>query len=182
MRRVRSARPSAEHLRQGNAWPCPFLPKRSFWTGTWRSTQRELPLAQPPKTHHNIRTRWRLDLFINLREDEPGYEREFSHLFLLRYVEWLTDSDVRDIRGINPTLYWIHLSSPLMFYQVQAEAQLDEPRRNSIQSGEASPSQTSASSPSAFQAIANAFRRTFSGTNQLSSSNTAVIMYKILGS
>ncbi|XP_026028549.1 F-actin-monooxygenase mical2b isoform X5 [Astatotilapia calliptera] len=60
--------------------------------------------------------------------------------------------------------------------QVQAEAQLDEPRRNSIQSGEASPSQTSASSPSAFQAIANAFRRTFSGTNQLSSSNTAVIM------
>ncbi|XP_025764712.1 F-actin-monooxygenase mical2b isoform X3 [Oreochromis niloticus] len=60
--------------------------------------------------------------------------------------------------------------------QVHAEAELDEPRRNSIQSGEASPSQTSASSPSAFQAIANAFRRTFSGTNQLSSSNTAVIM------
>lgn len=111
MRRVRSARPSAEHLRQGNAWPCPFLPKRSFWTGTWRSTQRELLLAQPPKTHHNIRTRWRFDLFINLREDEPGYERWFSHLFLLCYVEWLTDSDVRDIRGINPTLYWIHLSS-----------------------------------------------------------------------
>lgn len=69
MRRVRSARPSAEHLRQGNAWPCPFLPKRSFWTGTWRSTQRKLPLTQPPKMHHNIRTRWRLDLFINLREE-----------------------------------------------------------------------------------------------------------------
>ncbi|XP_030587461.1 F-actin-monooxygenase mical2b isoform X1 [Archocentrus centrarchus] len=53
--------------------------------------------------------------------------------------------------------------------QVHAEA--DKP-----QSGEPSQSQTPASSPSAFQAIANAFRRTFSGTNHLSSSNAAVVM------
>lgn len=53
----------------------------------------------------------------------------------------------------------------------QVHADADKP-----QSGEPSQSQTPASSPSAFQAIANAFRRTFSGTNHLSSSNAAVVM------
>ncbi|XP_047452059.1 F-actin-monooxygenase mical2b isoform X2 [Mugil cephalus] len=56
--------------------------------------------------------------------------------------------------------------------QVQAEADADKPQTN----GEASQSQTPASSPSAFQVIANAIRRTFSVTNHSSRSNTAVII------
>lgn len=64
-----------------------------------------------------------------------------------------------------------------MFYQVLAETEADKLQTDSCQDGESSQSQTSASSLSAFQLIANAFRRTFSVTNPSRSSNTAVIMY-----
>ncbi|XP_044048503.1 protein-methionine sulfoxide oxidase mical2b isoform X5 [Siniperca chuatsi] len=60
--------------------------------------------------------------------------------------------------------------------QVQAETEADKPQTDLGQDGEPSQSQTSASSPSALQLIANAFRRTFSVTNPSSSSNTAVTM------
>ncbi|XP_071362532.1 F-actin-monooxygenase mical2b isoform X3 [Trachinotus anak] len=60
--------------------------------------------------------------------------------------------------------------------QVQAGTEADKPRTDSGQDGGPSQSQTPASSPSAFQLIANAFRRTFSVTNPSSSSNTAVTM------
>lgn len=64
---------------------------------------------------------------------------------------------------------------PLMFYQVQAETEADKLQTDYSQDGEISQSQTSASSTSAFQLIANAFRRTFSVTNP--SSNAAVPMF-----
>ncbi|XP_049429559.1 F-actin-monooxygenase mical2b isoform X1 [Epinephelus fuscoguttatus] len=60
--------------------------------------------------------------------------------------------------------------------QVQAETEADKPQTDSGQDGEPSQSQTSASSPSTFQLIADAFRRTFSVTNPSSRSNTAVTM------
>ncbi|KAM9854392.1 F-actin-monooxygenase mical2b [Aulostomus maculatus] len=60
--------------------------------------------------------------------------------------------------------------------QVQAEMEAHNPPTDSGQDGEPAESQTSASSPSAFQLIANAFRRTFSVTNPSGSSNTAVTM------
>lgn len=80
-----------------------------------------------------------------------------------------------EIQGINSTLYWLHFCCRLMFYQVQAEG--DKPQTNPGQNREASQSQTSASSPSAFQAIASAFRRTFTFSNHSSSSNTTVTMF-----
>uniref|UniRef100_A0A087XU50 F-actin monooxygenase n=1 Tax=Poecilia formosa TaxID=48698 RepID=A0A087XU50_POEFO len=58
--------------------------------------------------------------------------------------------------------------------QVQAEA--DKPQSNSSQIGTASRCQTPASSSSAIQVIANAFRRTFSGSSEPSCSKAAVIM------
>ncbi|XP_056243788.1 F-actin-monooxygenase mical2b isoform X3 [Seriola aureovittata] len=60
--------------------------------------------------------------------------------------------------------------------QVQAETEADKPHTDSRQDGEPSQSQSPASSHSAFQLIANAFRRTFSVTNPSSSSNAAVTM------
>ncbi|KAM9351924.1 F-actin-monooxygenase mical2b [Symphorus nematophorus] len=60
--------------------------------------------------------------------------------------------------------------------QLQAETEADKPQTDSGQDGEPTQSQTSASSPSTLQMIANAFRRTFSVTNPSSSSNTAVTM------
>ncbi|KAI3370864.1 hypothetical protein L3Q82_007381 [Scortum barcoo] len=60
--------------------------------------------------------------------------------------------------------------------QVQAETEADKPQTDSGQDGEPSQSQTSASPLSAFQLIANAFRRKFSVNNPSSSSNTAVTM------
>ncbi|XP_031734960.1 protein-methionine sulfoxide oxidase mical2b-like isoform X2 [Anarrhichthys ocellatus] len=63
-------------------------------------------------------------------------------------------------------------------FQVQAEAAVDKFQTDSGQSGEPSQSQTSASSPSALQLIADAFRRTFSVTNLSSRSNAAVPMAK----
>ncbi|XP_077424093.1 F-actin-monooxygenase mical2b-like isoform X4 [Vanacampus margaritifer] len=67
--------------------------------------------------------------------------------------------------------------SPLMFYQVQAETEADKPQADSGQHRRATESQfASASSLSAFQLIANAFRRRFSVTNSSSSSNTAPTM------
>ncbi|XP_043979607.1 protein-methionine sulfoxide oxidase mical2b isoform X3 [Gambusia affinis] len=58
--------------------------------------------------------------------------------------------------------------------QVQAEA--DKPPSNWSQIGTASRCQTPASSSSAIQVIANAFRRTFSGSSEPSNSKAAVIM------
>ncbi|XP_049578796.1 F-actin-monooxygenase mical2b isoform X4 [Syngnathus scovelli] len=59
-------------------------------------------------------------------------------------------------------------------HQVQAEREADQPQADSGQHGELTESQfASASSLSAFQLIANAFRRTFGVTNPSSSSNTA---------
>ncbi|KAG7214852.1 hypothetical protein INR49_005120 [Caranx melampygus] len=60
--------------------------------------------------------------------------------------------------------------------QVQAETEADKPHTDSRQDGDPSQSQSPASSPSAFQLIANAFRRTFSVTNPSSGSNPAVTM------
>ncbi|KAM4734186.1 F-actin-monooxygenase mical2b isoform 2-T2 [Anableps anableps] len=60
--------------------------------------------------------------------------------------------------------------------KVQAEA--DEPQTNSSQIRTACQSQTSASSSSAIQVIANAFRRTFSGSSQPSSSKADVVIPK----
>ncbi|XP_051239431.1 F-actin-monooxygenase mical2b isoform X2 [Dicentrarchus labrax] len=60
--------------------------------------------------------------------------------------------------------------------QVQAGTETDKPQTDSGQDEEPSQSQTSASSPSAFQLLANAFKRKFSVTNPSSSSNTAVTM------
>ncbi|XP_059190994.1 F-actin-monooxygenase mical2b isoform X2 [Centropristis striata] len=60
--------------------------------------------------------------------------------------------------------------------QVQAETEEDKLQTDSGQNGEPSQSQSSAPPPSAFQLIANAFRRTFSVTNASSRSNTAVTM------
>ncbi|XP_026167854.1 F-actin-monooxygenase mical2b isoform X3 [Mastacembelus armatus] len=60
--------------------------------------------------------------------------------------------------------------------QVQAETEADKPQIDSSQEGESSQSQNSASSHSALQLIANAFRRTFSVTNPSRSANTAVTM------
>lgn len=64
-----------------------------------------------------------------------------------------------------------------MFYQVKAETEADKLQTDSGQNGEPSQSQTSASALSAFQLIANAFRRTFSVTNPSSRSNTALTMF-----
>ncbi|XP_038164635.1 protein-methionine sulfoxide oxidase mical2b isoform X3 [Cyprinodon tularosa] len=58
--------------------------------------------------------------------------------------------------------------------KVQADA--DKLQTNTSQIGTACASQTSASSSFAIQVIANAFRRTFSGGSQPSSSKTAVVM------
>ncbi|XP_034390508.1 protein-methionine sulfoxide oxidase mical2b isoform X2 [Cyclopterus lumpus] len=60
--------------------------------------------------------------------------------------------------------------------QVQAEAAADKLQTDLGQSVEPSPSQTTASSPSALQLIADAFRRRFSVTDPSSRSNTAVPM------
>ncbi|XP_056909237.1 F-actin-monooxygenase mical2b isoform X8 [Takifugu flavidus] len=60
--------------------------------------------------------------------------------------------------------------------QVHAETKADKSQTDSGQKGEPSESQSSASSPSAFQLIANAFRRTFNVTNPSSGSDSAVIM------
>ncbi|XP_074490198.1 F-actin-monooxygenase mical2b isoform X5 [Sebastes fasciatus] len=60
--------------------------------------------------------------------------------------------------------------------QVKAETEADKLQTDSGQNGEPSQSQTSASALSAFQLIANAFRRTFSVTNPSSRSNTALTM------
>ncbi|XP_077424091.1 F-actin-monooxygenase mical2b-like isoform X2 [Vanacampus margaritifer] len=62
-------------------------------------------------------------------------------------------------------------------HQVQAETEADKPQADSGQHRRATESQfASASSLSAFQLIANAFRRRFSVTNSSSSSNTAPTM------
>ncbi|XP_054632650.1 F-actin-monooxygenase mical2b isoform X2 [Dunckerocampus dactyliophorus] len=60
-------------------------------------------------------------------------------------------------------------------HQIQAKTEADKPQADSGQHGEPTQSQTSysASSPSAFQLFANAFRRTFSVTNPSNSSSTA---------
>lgn len=91
-------------------------------------------------------------------------------------MQWPKGDDVSKIKRLNP--HYVDRIFPvlLMFYQVQAETEPDKPQADSGQDGEPSPSQTSASSPSAFQLIANAFRRTFSVTNPSSGSNTAVKM------
>ncbi|XP_061677729.1 F-actin-monooxygenase mical2b isoform X5 [Syngnathoides biaculeatus] len=61
--------------------------------------------------------------------------------------------------------------------QVQAKTEADKPHADFSQHGEQTESQfASASSLSAFQLIANAFRRTFSVTSSSSSSNTAPTM------
>ncbi|XP_028440839.1 protein-methionine sulfoxide oxidase mical2b isoform X4 [Perca flavescens] len=60
--------------------------------------------------------------------------------------------------------------------KVQAETEADKLQTDWGQNMEPSQSQTSASSPSAFQLIANAFRRTFGVTNPSNRSNTAVTM------
>ncbi|XP_075998379.1 F-actin-monooxygenase mical2b [Genypterus blacodes] len=60
--------------------------------------------------------------------------------------------------------------------QVQAEAEADKPQIDSGPVGEAAQSQTTAQSSSAFQLIANTFRRTFNVTNPSTSSNPAVTM------
>ncbi|XP_030281730.1 F-actin-monooxygenase mical2b isoform X3 [Sparus aurata] len=78
---------------------------------------------------------------------------------------------------VTPEEPEIKTKSPLQQTdQVQAETEADKPRTDSCQEGEQTQSQTSSSSPSAFQLIANAFRRTFSVTNPSSGSNTAVTM------
>lgn len=64
-----------------------------------------------------------------------------------------------------------------MSYQVRAETKADKSQTDSGQKGEACESQSSASSPSAFQLIANAFRRTFNVTNPSSGPDSAVIMF-----
>ncbi|XP_029010128.1 F-actin-monooxygenase mical2b isoform X5 [Betta splendens] len=61
-------------------------------------------------------------------------------------------------------------------HENQVPAEADKPPTDSSQDGESSQSQTSASSLSAFQLIANAFRRTFSVTKTSRSSKTAVVM------
>lgn len=81
------------------------------------------------------------------------------------------------IRGVNSTFSWPHFSCPLMYYQVQAATEADKPQIDLDQDRESTQSQTSASSPSAFKLMANAFRMTFSVTNPSSSSNTAVTMF-----
>ncbi|XP_029377963.1 F-actin-monooxygenase mical2b isoform X1 [Echeneis naucrates] len=60
--------------------------------------------------------------------------------------------------------------------QVQAETEADKPHTDSGQDEGPSQSQTPAPHLSAFQLIANAFRRKFSVTNPSNSSNTAVTM------
>ncbi|KAM3610093.1 uncharacterized protein V6R79_025241 [Siganus canaliculatus] len=60
--------------------------------------------------------------------------------------------------------------------QVQAETEADKLQTDSSQDREPSRCQSPSSSPSAFQLIVNAFRRTFSVTNPSSSSSTAVTM------
>ncbi|XP_032367629.1 protein-methionine sulfoxide oxidase mical2b isoform X1 [Etheostoma spectabile] len=60
--------------------------------------------------------------------------------------------------------------------KVQAETEADKLQTDWCQNMESSQSQTSAPSPSAFQLLANAFRRTFSVTNPSSRTNTAVTM------
>ncbi|XP_034734184.1 protein-methionine sulfoxide oxidase mical2b isoform X7 [Etheostoma cragini] len=60
--------------------------------------------------------------------------------------------------------------------KVQAETEADKLQTDWGQNMESSQSQTSASSPSAFQLLANAFRRTFSVTNPSSMTNPAVTM------
>ncbi|XP_041652089.1 protein-methionine sulfoxide oxidase mical2b isoform X9 [Cheilinus undulatus] len=60
--------------------------------------------------------------------------------------------------------------------QVQAETEADKIQTDPGQDGQLSQSQTSASSNSTFQLIANAFRRTFSVTNPSNSSNSEVPM------
>lgn len=108
-------------------------------------------------------TRWRLHVFI--RADSAVFFREWAF-------------DVTEISGIDSTLCWLCFHCPLMFYQVPAETEADKPQREDwSQDSGPSQSQTSASSLSAFQLIANAFRRTFSVTNPSKSSNTAVVMY-----
>lgn len=69
-----------------------------------------------------------------------------------------------------------------MSYQVQAESTADKPQTELGQDGEPVQSQTPASSPSALQLIANAFRRTFSVSNSVSanSSNTALTMFVLI--
>lgn len=67
-----------------------------------------------------------------------------------------------------------------MSYQAQAESTADKPQTESGQDGEPVRSQTPASSPSALQLIANAFRRTFSVSNAANSSGTAVIMFVLI--
>ncbi|XP_028263323.1 F-actin-monooxygenase mical2b isoform X2 [Parambassis ranga] len=64
----------------------------------------------------------------------------------------------------------------LLDWEMEVQTEADKPQTDPGQNGEASQSQTSASSPSAFQAIASAFRRTFTLSNHSSSSNTAVTM------
>ncbi|KAK5867943.1 hypothetical protein PBY51_012396 [Eleginops maclovinus] len=61
-------------------------------------------------------------------------------------------------------------------HQQQVPAEADKLQPDSGQDGETSPSQTSASPPSTFQLIANAFRRRFSVTTPSSRTNTAVTM------
>ncbi|XP_029909568.1 F-actin-monooxygenase mical2b isoform X2 [Myripristis murdjan] len=60
--------------------------------------------------------------------------------------------------------------------QVQTETEADKPQTHSGREEEPNPSQTPASSPSAFQLIANAFRRSFGVTNPSTSSTAAVTM------
>ncbi|XP_056138343.1 F-actin-monooxygenase mical2b [Lampris incognitus] len=60
--------------------------------------------------------------------------------------------------------------------QGQAETQADKTQTGSGKNAEPTQSQTSTSSPSAFQLIANAFRRSFGGASPSSNSTTAVTM------
>lgn len=83
-----------------------------------------------------------------------------------------------EIRMLNSTLCGAaFFPCPLMSYQVDAETRADKSQADSGQDGGASGSQSSASAPSAFQLLANAFRRTFNVTNPPGGSDSAVIMF-----
>ncbi|XP_034541235.1 protein-methionine sulfoxide oxidase mical2b isoform X2 [Notolabrus celidotus] len=83
---------------------------------------------------------------------------------LLSWDELATPEDTKSIT-FNTNTHPLH---------VQAETEADKLQTDYGQDGEMSQSQTSASSTSAFQLIANAFRKTFSVTNPSSNSSAAV--------
>ncbi|XP_067356939.1 F-actin-monooxygenase mical2b isoform X1 [Channa argus] len=89
--------------------------------------------------------------------------------------EKLLDSDM----GVTPEDTPINTDAKTTLQrenQLEAGTEADKPQTDSGQKGQQSQSQNSSSSLSAFQLIANAFRRTFSVTNPSRNSKTAVIM------